>query len=116
MSDYISREIILENVLGQLTKSTSILAMSECIKNLEAADVIEAPRWIPVTERLPEGEAIAFNALKGSYGYGEYLIGFVGEAKDIESDTGFLCENEMEILTSVTHWMPLPQPPERDGE
>ena len=26
------------------------------------------PKWIPVKESLPEGEVIAVNALKGSYG------------------------------------------------
>ena len=105
-SDHVSVMMIeaanaIEDLITVLTASNEVIAKSK-------------PKWIPVTERLPEKEAIAFNALKGSYGYGEYLIGFVGEAKDIESDTGFLCENDLEILTSVTHWMPLPQPPESD--
>ena len=69
-------------------------------------------KWIPVTERLPNGEALALNALKGSYGYHEYLLGYVGA--DSESDTGFRCENEGEILMNVTHWMPLPTPPEEE--
>ena len=69
-------------------------------------DAEERHRWVPVTERLPNGEALALNALKGSYGYHEYLLGYVGA--DSESDTGFRCENEGEILMNVTHWMPLP--------
>ena len=70
------------------------------------------PRWIPVTERWPDGEVLALNNLKGSYGYHEYLIGYVGA--DGESDTGFCCENEDEILMNVTHWMPLPGPPKEE--
>ncbi len=68
------------------------------------------PRWISVTERLPDGEVLAFNAIEGSHGYHEYLLGYVGA--DSESDTGFRCENEGEILMNVTHWMPLPNPPQ----
>lgn len=80
-----------------------------------AADAIEElqmPRWISVKERLPDGEVLALNNLQGSYGYQEYLIGYVGE--DYQSDSGYLCENDDAILTNVTHWMPLPKPPKED--
>ena len=84
-----------------------------------SADAIEqlqalVPRWIPVKESLPEGEVIAVNALKGSYGYREYIIGYVDE--DYESDSGYSCESEGEILVNVTHWMPLPEPPKEETE
>ena len=72
------------------------------------------PKWIPVKESLPEGEVIAVNALKGSYGYREYIIGYVDE--DYESDSGYSCESEGEILVNVTHWMPLPEPPKEETE
>ena len=72
------------------------------------------PKWIPVKESLPEGEVIAVNALKGSYGYREYIIGYVDE--DYESDSGYSCESEGEILVNVTHWMPLPEPPREETE
>ena len=78
----------------------------------EAADAIEElskPRWIPVTERLPDGEVLAINALKGSYGYHEYRVGYVDES--CESETGSLCESDGVVLNNVTHWMPLPTPP-----
>ncbi len=69
------------------------------------------PRWIPVTEteNLPNGEVLALNNLKGSYGYHEYLVGYVCENR--ESETGFLFESDGVVLTSVTHWQPLPKPP-----
>lgn len=74
----------------------------------QAADAIVAltkSRWISVTEP-PNGIALAVNALQGSYGYGEYLIGYISENE--ESDSGYSCESEGEILMNVTHWMPLP--------
>lgn len=70
------------------------------------------PRWTPVTERLPDGEVLAFNAIKGSYSYHEYLVGYVCE--NCESDSGYSCESEGEILMNVTHWMPLPEPPKEE--
>ena len=60
-------------------------------------------KWIPVTERLPDGECIAIGFQN------EMLIGWVAE--DIGSDTGYLAESVGEILRNVTHWMPLPEPP-----
>ena len=81
----------------------------------EAADAIEElskPRWIPVTERLPDGIAIAVNALQGSYGYREYLIGYIGANE--ESDSGYSCESDAVILMNVTHWMQLPEPPKEE--
>ena len=78
----------------------------------EAADAIEElskPRWIPVSERLPDGIALAVNAMRGSYGYLEYLIGYI--YKDEESDSGYSCESAGETLMNVTHWQPLPEPP-----
>lgn len=77
-------------------------------------ELASKPRWIPVKESLPEGEVIAVNALKGSYGYREYIIGYVDE--DYESDSGYSCESEGEILVNVTHWMPLPEPPREETE
>jgi hypothetical protein len=65
-------------------------------------------KWIPVTERLPEGECLAVSMLTGP-AYKEMLIGYVGEASNW--DTGYECESDGEILPNVTHWMPLPEAP-----
>ena len=79
----------------------------------EAADYIEAngvtvQKWIPVSERLPDGECLAVSMLNGP-AYKEMLIGYVGEASNW--DTGYECESDGEILPNVTHWMSLPEPP-----
>jgi hypothetical protein len=66
-------------------------------------------RWIPVTERLPEGECLAICMLSGRPAYKEMLVGYVGE--DTMCESGYICESDGELLPDVTHWMPLPEPP-----
>ena len=66
----------------------------------EAADAIEElnkPRWIPVMERLPEedGFTLIFTA-HGHAGVCYFTNGWWG---------GY-------GMDGITHWMPLPQPPE----
>ena len=72
----------------------------------------ETRRWIPVTERLPDPND-----------YGDYVIVCATEKHDridyqnavimaFVCDEGFV-DTEMDfVLTGVTHWMPLPEPPE----
>jgi hypothetical protein len=128
-------EALVERVRYHIQKA-SFMGLKDAESTLllaEAADAIEElsreididnaamtamdaamPRWIPVTEaeNLPRGEVLALNNLKGSYGYHEYLIGYVDE--NCESDSGYFCESEGEILMNVTHWMPLPEPPKEE--
>lgn len=66
-----------------------------------AADAIEElskPRWIPVTERLPENEgrylAIFYEEMIIDFGYYRPSVGW--------------CEQ------GITHWMPLPEPPKEE--
>lgn len=70
---------------------------------------VHPPRWISVEERLPEGEVIAANFAPGTYGYKEYLLGYVHKHDDL-----YYAENSFEILNTVTHWMPLPEPPKEE--
>lgn len=90
----------------------------------QAADAIQElnkPRWISVTERLPEEN-------------GRYLVRYkrdiVLDYTEVHDDevrimrffvgTGwrypFLCQPELRAAEqqTVTHWMPLPQPPEEE--
>ena len=59
--------------------------------------------WISVKERLPDHreEVVAF-----SPEYKEYMIGHV-----FEWGHTIVCESDEYVLTKVTHWMPLPEPP-----
>jgi len=96
----------------------------------EAADAIEElskPKWIPVTDKLPEsgGSYIVYlRPFKGKTDLG-YAIGDLSYPTEMYFDKGqmlWVCENESynAILSAVdteneyhvTHWMQLPQPPE----
>ncbi len=61
--------------------------------------------WIDVNQVLPKGECIA-------YGYqGEMIIGYVSSVEF--EDYLYSCETDGFLLTHVTHWMPLPDPPQQ---
>lgn len=63
-----------------------------------------APRWIPVGERLPEPRVtvLAVPLLGG------VILGYYDDERSQWNDA----ENELRLAGfSVTHWMPLPEPP-----
>ena len=60
------------------------------------------PKWIPVTERLPEEYE---NVLVCSGGYVE--PGWIGGDRVFYTYDKY----ESDIIDDVTHWMPLPEPP-----
>ena len=68
--------------------------------------LVKQPRWIPVTERLPEGEK-------------DVLVWIsVGETPIVAYDVD--CYNEHAkrwvcFENNVTHWMPLPDPPKEEA-
>ena len=84
----------LENHIGELT---------EKVAQLEAAQ----PKWISVEDRLPDREVLAANFAPKTYGYKEYIIGYVSREKCTEPGKCY-ASNDYEILYNVTHWMPLP--------
>ena len=82
----------------------------------EAADAIEKlskPRWIPVAEKLPEAWRRVIVCAKHDGGLSVW---------DAARWSGKRWEKEMEVCYDywtkidepVTHWMPLPQPPEEE--
>ena len=60
--------------------------------------------WISVKDRLPEnkGRYLTYNNLEYPY---------VWQAVYRYTEKGFL-NNELDSVISVTHWMPLPEPPQ----
>lgn len=96
-------------------------------KNLGAADLIEqqaatikeleakVPRWIPVTERLPEnGVPVLVNYIGNNYGK------YHPDAIAVWTDYGcFWWEGSLEdcyaeVAMPITHWIPLPGWPEEE--
>ena len=67
--------------------------------------------WIPVTKMLPEN--IDDEVLVCTEDYGKSCLGFVTVA--IYDGSGWLeCWKRKTYLTAVTHWMPLPKPPQEE--
>ena len=108
-----------------------------CFKRLmtQAADAIEElskPRWIPVTERLPEepGEYIVF--IRDPFcGKDEPQDEFNVDASYVTScfydkdaglwrewDNSYYCANLQCVNTNktyyISHWQPLPEPPKEE--
>ena len=92
----------LQTVVDGLTKQTIMV-----FEKTEGRTVIKfEPKWIPVTERLPEDEVLCINDRQF------YLVGLL-YCDDVGN---YICETDGEIMYDVTHWMPLPQPPESEGK
>ena len=64
-------------------------------------ELASKPRWIPVTERLPEGE-------------GCYLVAVKNDHQRRYSKTAWFSHDSWFARQEVTHWMPLPQPPKEE--
>ena len=83
--------------------------------------------WIPVTERLPENGSLIGNLICDSDGQ----IRIARQCAEIQLKEKTVYTDLIELAdlleekcpasnwndcTHITHWMPLPQPPESDGE
>lgn len=89
-----------------------VLFGDEWGKNFKHPDcpLVEVPKWIPVTERLPEyGEkCLVFFKLHSHNDY------YIGVSYCYVQKEGFWSDCGRDY--KVTHWMPLPQLPESEGE
>lgn len=69
----------------------------EALRRFQVA-VANKPRWIPVTERLPEKN--------------EWVL---VRSKFVKTRTDFISnDGHWHMTPAVTHWMPLPQPPKEE--
>ena len=124
MSDYIKREDAISKIYSDFeVDSVSSTRTFGCIANIidslsemPAADVVERPRWIPVTERLPEikehhvSDAVLVYLDDGGMAFSELEENIFGQVWfDLERPSP-----DGESDCTVTHWMPLPQPPKEE--
>lgn len=78
-----------------------------CRMGMEA---LKRARWTPVSEKMPEQRGCYLVAVKHWY-----------DGKPVTKEASWngadwlSSEKKVEITTRVTHWMPLPEPPEMDG-
>lgn len=61
--------------------------------------------WISVKDKLPETEGEVLAVLFGRV----YMVWYLAAKKQFETPNGFVWDNK-----TVTHWMPLPEPPKED--
>jgi hypothetical protein len=103
MSDRIAT--ILEKLIDRIIRERNeVIAENEKLRD-EIERLQEERRWIPVSERLPE--------VKGRY---ICSIMYKEEPKKIWVEQRYWDGYGWDMYTSiVTHWMPLPEPPESEG-
>ena len=105
-----------ENVLSVAAdrianQNTHILALQKEIEGLRA----QLPRWIPVTERLPEKQGwyhVAIRDEKTQRIDVELDLYAVETAKNFGHSAGFCKDGRWDGREKVIAWMPLPEPPE----
>lgn len=73
---------------------------ADLIKHLEA----KQPKWISVKDRLPEAEGM----------YIVYIPLTGGTIVAADYLDGHWIDWEVDLTERVTHWMPLPEPPEEE--
>jgi hypothetical protein len=93
-------------------------------KVIEGSLVPPGCDWIPVSERLPDkdGTYICFN--RGAYGKWTQSVRFTKDARKFDEYTFknkwknqwlmYDSEYGYYAVDSITHWMPLPEPPKED--
>ena len=85
-------------------QNAHIAALQQGIEKLRA----QLPRWIPVTERLPEGRSDVLVVAYWRERWGVYMGWCAPERAAWSVHIGIGDRSDI----AVTHWMPLPEPPE----
>lgn len=106
----------IELLEKQAKKASPYLWPEECLEIAASLRALAAQlaeqqqelerRWIPVSERLPEGWTEVLFCLEGR----KVVCGFRAAGKWHMSD-----ERPINVQTVITHWMPLPAPPAQAG-
>lgn len=109
MADLIDRDALLKDLRSDCPESDVCISDDSCIDCIVKRQPA-VNRWIPCSERLPGRFDSVLLAILSKNGYGEpayyVTIGGMKNENEFESYTGDICECE-----TVTHWMPLPEPP-----
>ena len=109
MADLIERESVIKAIAERQDKATT--GTEECALYTAIKIVRDAPafnRWIPCSESLPEKhtEVLAYSPF-----WGKIVVALWGGEYWLEQWT----DDDLQS-SEITHWMPLPEPPEQDGD
>ena len=95
-----------ENIRLFLAAADAIESTSKAYQMMAEAYEAEVtkPKWIPVTERLPKiGDPVLC-----------YCRANIYEVMSMQANGGWMGDGVMYMSGFVTHWMPLPKPPEEE--
>lgn len=117
MAEYINRDAVVKRIeVTPLLQQYGIPkevrdGVIDLVKIQPAADVAPVVRWIPVTERLPEYDV---RVLVTDVRSENHYVGIWTREKDPDdgSDCWFDSAGWWSAFDEVTHWQPLPEPPE----
>lgn len=90
-------------------------AIEELIAALAASNEVIAkskPKWIPVTERMPDMKD--YDYVLGIVNGSDINVRFENAVEMVSYDpgSGWFMDDYPNAQISVSHWMPLPEPPE----
>lgn len=112
---YIPLDAAIEMFEQAFDNNWEVSGTLDRLRAIPAADVVERPRWIPVTERLPKDEkdVLACYGFRhdGKMGGMRFIQPLCYFRFNKEPHWQFEGTNGME----VTHWMPLPEQPKEDA-
>jgi hypothetical protein len=107
MADLIDRDALMKEICGNECGSVCDEECENVFCNFYDY-IMDAPavnRWIPCSERLPE--SFIYVLCAGRDGIG--ILRYIG-SKWLDGEANAYTTNE------ITHWMPLPEPPEKEAE
>ena len=104
---------ILKNTIEQMASDADDKGLADfglrlSVANAFALSKLEPPRrWIPCSEKMPEtnGKDVSYLVYVPSF----EAVDIADYHPDVDEWT-FMC-----LPVTVTHWMPLPEPPEEGG-
>ena len=97
----------LQQEIEKLRGQNEQLREAAALVTKESAELLER-RWIPVTERLPEDRSDVLVVAYWHERWGVYMGWCAPERAAWSVHIGIGDRNDV----AVTHWMPLPEPPE----
>ena len=114
MSDYISRDAA-KKILSMMLTDNAAECACNLIDSVLPADVEPANRWIPCSERMPDlkpcNAGTAYSEAVNVWTTGRKIMVGVWDGTDWIAPYDFWEAWDEQI----THWMPLPEPPEEGG-